>query len=53
MIDAVFNVVFANVMPYLAPIVLILCAFIVAERFIDLMYNALGRQDNDKRRDDY
>lgn len=53
MTETVFNIVFANVMPYLAPIVIILCAFIVADNFISLIQNAFLHNKDDKRRDDY
>lgn len=50
MIDVVFSEVFNKVMPYLSPLVFTVTAFVVADRLIDLIRNAIGAGGKKTRR---
>lgn len=41
MIGVVFGEVFTNVFPYIAPLVFMVSAFAVADRFVELIFNAI------------
>lgn len=53
MIDIVFNKVFTEVMPSLAPLVFVVSAFVVADQLIDLIRNAFTGEKSKGRRGDY
>lgn len=50
MIGVVFGEVFSEVFPYIAPLVFIVSAFAVADRFIDLIRNAINGGGKQPRR---
>lgn len=53
MIDIVFNKVFTEIMPILAPVVFVVSAFVVADQVIDLMRNAFTGSRGNGRRGEY
>lgn len=53
MIDIVFDKVFTEVMPILAPLVFVVAAFVVADQLIDLIRNAFVGSRSKGRRGDY
>lgn len=50
MIDVVFNKVFTDIFPYLAPLIFIVSIFSVTDRIVDLVRNSLNGGKSKARR---